>query len=72
MSSQINSYMLLLQKGGFILGAIFYLIFALIIVKQVSTMSKNINDKFNALLITFSYIHLIFSIILVFLTIVIL
>jgi len=43
------------------LGSLIYLIFALVVVKQVTSMSKNVYDKFNAVLIVFSYIHFLFS-----------
>jgi hypothetical protein len=72
MFPQINTYFLLLEKFAFVLGAFLYTIFALVIVKQTTMMSKNVSDKFNSILIIFSYLHLAFSIFLVFLTLVIL
>lgn len=72
MFPNFNLYLLLIQKSFFVLGAILYLIFSLVVVKQTSMMSRNVKDKFNSVLITFSYIHLAFSIFLVFLTLVIL
>jgi hypothetical protein len=42
------------------------------VVKQTTMMSKHVNDKFNTILITFAYLHVAFSIFLVFLTLVIL
>jgi len=72
MFPQINTYILLLEKLSFVLGAFLYLIFAIIVIKQTSMMSKNVYDKFNNILITFSYIHAAFSVFLVFLTLVIL
>ena len=72
MFPQINTYMLLVQKFSFVLGSILYLLFAFIVVKQTTMMSKNVNDKFNSILITFAYLHVAFSIFLVFLTLVIL
>jgi hypothetical protein len=62
--NNLQFYFLGITKVFFIIGAIFYIIFALIVVKQVTSMSKSVVDKLNPLLITFSYIHLIFSIIL--------
>ena len=67
---EFNHYLLLLSKFIFVLGSILYLIFALIIVKQVTMMSKNVNDKFNWVLIAFSYFHLAFSVLLVLLTLI--
>lgn len=72
MFPNFNLYLLLIQKSFFVLGAIMYFIFSLVVVKQTSMMSRNVKDKFNSVLITFSYIHLAFSIFLVFLTLVIL
>lgn len=72
MINQINQYLQLVGKASFILGAIFYLVFAVIVVKQVSTMSKNVYDKFNYILIIFSYLHLIFAGLFLFMTILIL
>jgi len=63
-------YFLLAQKLFFVACSILYFIFALIVVKQVTSMSKNVHDKFNPILISFSFIHLIFSGILFFLVIV--
>lgn len=68
MLTQINSYLLIVEKLSFILGAIIYVVFSLVVVKQVSSMSKNVHDKFNAILIVFSYLHLLFAIGLVLLT----
>jgi hypothetical protein len=59
-------------KMLFVLGALIYSIFALVVVKQTTTMTKNVNDKFNPVLIIFSYIHLVFSIFMILLTLFIL
>jgi len=72
MFPEINSLMLLAQKLFFVLGAIFYLFFSIVVVKQTTMMSKNVKDKFNAVLITFSYLHLGFSVFLILLTLLIL
>jgi hypothetical protein len=63
-------YFLMIQKIFFIALAIFYFIYALVVVKQVNSMSVNIKDKFNPILIAFSYIHLVFAALLIFLIIV--
>jgi hypothetical protein len=62
--------MLLAGKLFAILGTILYFIFSIVIVKQVTSMSSNVYDKFNAILIAFSYLHLLFSILLIILAIV--
>lgn len=72
MIPQINQYLQVLEKSSFVLGAVLYVIFAMVVVKQVGTMSKNVNDKFNSILIAFSYLHFAFAVFLVFLTLVIL
>ncbi|MCX6726259.1 MAG: hypothetical protein NTY75_00370 [Candidatus Shapirobacteria bacterium] len=72
MIPQINQYLQILEKSSFVLGAVLYVIFAMVVIKQVGTMSKNVNDKFNSVLITFSYVHFVFAVFLVFLTLVIL
>ena len=60
-----ENYFLLIIKIFFIIGSVLNIIFSFIVVKQVTSMSKNINDKFNFVLIVFSYIYLVLSIILV-------
>lgn len=72
MIADINNYLHLAEKIFVVLGTIIYLIFSGIIVKQTSTMSKNVDDKFNAVLIIFSYVHFLFSLLLVLLALVIL
>jgi hypothetical protein len=72
MLGSLNSYLNLALKISFTLGGLIYLIFAVIVVKQTAMMTKNVNDKFNPILVTISYLHLAFSLLLVFLTLVIL
>ena len=60
----INNYLFGTIKVFFIISSLLYSIFSLIVVKQVTSMSKNITDKFNLILIIFSYLHLLFSVIL--------
>lgn len=67
--SNLTPVFLIIQKIFFIACSLFYLIFALIVVKQVTSMSKNVKDKFNPILISFSFIHLIFSVFLIFIVI---
>ncbi len=61
----LENYFLSIIKIFFIIGSILNIIFSFIVVKQVTSMSKNINDKFNFVLIIFSYIYLVLSIILI-------
>ncbi|MDD4026565.1 MAG: hypothetical protein PHO75_00035 [Candidatus Shapirobacteria bacterium] len=58
----MEGYFFIFTKGFFILSSILYLVFALIVVKQVTSMSKSVTDKFNPILVIFSYLHLGFSI----------
>jgi hypothetical protein len=65
-------YIFLITKILAVIGSLIYVVFALVVVRQVATMSKNVSDKFNGILIAFSYIHLLAAILLVFLTLVVL
>ncbi|HBP50729.1 MAG: hypothetical protein US68_C0010G0018 [Candidatus Shapirobacteria bacterium GW2011_GWE1_38_10] len=67
MFPDFTNYLVLVEKIFGIVGSLIYLIFALVIVKQVNTMTRNVRDKFNGILIVFSYIHLVVAILLVFL-----
>jgi len=60
-----ENYFLIAIKIFFIVGSIINLIFSLIVVKQVSSMSQKIRDKFNYVLKIISYIYLVVSVILV-------
>lgn len=71
MIDQIDTYLLLAEKLFAVLGALIYFIFALVVVKQVTSMSNNIYDKFNSILIVFSYLHLAFSVFLIILTLIV-
>lgn len=72
MIGDLSSLFHLLEKFLGIAGSVIYLIFALVVVKQVNTMSKNVKDKFNSILNTISYIHMLGAILLVFLALTIL
>ncbi len=72
MNIDLNNLLLLAFKIFFVLGAIIYFIFSLVVVKQTTTMSKNVYDKFNSIIITFSYIHAIFAFFLIFVTYIVL
>jgi len=61
----LESYFFVFIKGFFIFSSLLYFVFALIVVKQVTSMSKSVTDKFNPILIIFSYLHLGFSIFLI-------
>ena len=72
MLGNLNSYFNLALKISFTLGGLIYLVFAVIVVKQTTMMTKNVNDKFNSILIAIAYLHLALSVLLVLLTLVIL
>jgi pilus assembly protein TadC len=61
----INNYFFVFIKILFILFAFINFIYSLIIAKQVNSMSKNITDTFNPILVIFSYIHITFSVVLI-------
>jgi Family of unknown function (DUF5657) len=72
MFANFDLYFRLAQKIFFILAAVIYLIFATVVVKQTAMMTHNVNDKYNSALVAISYLHLTSSILLVFLTLVLL
>lgn len=72
LKEQFQPYLFILEKYLAIFGTVIYFIFALIIVRQVISMSKHIQDKFNYVLIIFSWVHLAFSALLILITILIL
>lgn len=72
MLTNLQNYFRIFEKSAAVLGAVIYLFFAVIVVKQVSTMTNNVNDKFNYVLIVFAYLHLAFSLLLVLLVLLIL
>lgn len=61
----LENYFSIATKIFFILCSLLYFIFALIVVKQVTSMSKSVKDKYNQILIIFSFIHLLFSLLLI-------
>lgn len=68
MFNNMENYLILAEKIFGELGAIVYLVFAVVVVKQVGAMTKNVKDMFNGILVAISYLHLIFALLLVFLT----
>ncbi|MEK7528122.1 MAG: DUF5657 family protein [Patescibacteria group bacterium] len=60
----MGNLLMIVEKILATLGTIIYVVFALVIVKQVTTMSNHVKDKFNGVLIVFSYLHLLFSLVL--------
>jgi hypothetical protein len=68
MFGDFNGYLVLAEKIMALIGATIYIVFSLVIVKQVTTMSKNVSDMFNGILIVFSYLHLILALVLTVIT----
>ena len=64
-NNNLEFYFFGITKIFFVLFAFLYLAFALIVVKQVTSMSKSVSDKFNYILIIFSFLHLAFSVLLI-------
>ncbi|MFA7301488.1 MAG: DUF5657 family protein [Candidatus Shapirobacteria bacterium] len=62
MLPDLTNYFLILEKIFAFVGTGLYLIFAIVIVKQVSMMTKNVNDKFNGVVTFVAYVHLILAI----------
>ena len=48
----------MLFKDFFILGAIIYIVFAVVIVRQIAVMKKTISTSFSPVIQTLGYIHL--------------
>ena len=67
MFPDFNNYLGIVEKIFGVLGSLIYLIFSLVMVKQVGTMTKNVKDKFNSILVVISYVHLAAAVLLVFL-----
>jgi hypothetical protein len=63
--TDLNSFLLPVIKIFFIILSFLYLIFSIIVVHQVVTISKSVKDKFNQYLTIFSLIHLIFAVVLI-------
>ncbi|MDD2225338.1 MAG: hypothetical protein PHP97_04250 [Candidatus Shapirobacteria bacterium] len=64
-SNNLEFYLFGITKIFFVLFALLYFVFAIIVVKQVTSMSKSVSDKFNYILIIFSFLHLAFSVLLI-------
>ena len=65
-------YFLGIEKIFFVILSLLYVIFAIVVVRQVTSLSKEVGGKFNFILITISYINLIVSFFLIFLTLLVL
>lgn len=65
----LDGYLTIVEKIFALMGTGIYLIFAIVVVKQVSMMTKNVYDKFNGVVIFFSYVHLLLAIFLMLMSI---
>lgn len=70
MIPDLSGFLTFLGRLFAIVGTGLYLIFAIVIVKQVSMMTKNVYDKFNGVVILVSYLHLALAIFLMLMSIV--
>ncbi len=47
-----------LFKNCFILGAIIYIVFAVVVIRQIAVMKKTVSTSFSPVIQTLGYIHL--------------
>ena len=64
-NNNLEFYFLGVTKVFFVVFAVLYFIFALIVVRQVTAMSRSVSDKFNLVLVIFSFANLAFSVLLI-------
>lgn len=57
-ANNLNSLILALFQTFFILGGIFYIIFAIVVIRQITIMKKTLITTFNPVILTLGYIHL--------------
>ena len=70
MIPDFSGYLLILERIFAFVGTGLYLIFAIVVVKQVSMMTKNVKDKFNGVVIFFSYVHLALAVFLMLMSVI--
>lgn len=49
-------------KGFFIVGLVMYVLFSLVIVRQIKNMTEAIEDEFNGIISVFAWMHLLLAI----------
>ena len=54
----VNQLILNLFQDFFIIGGIFYIIFAVVVIRQIIVMKKTLITSFNPVILTLGYIHL--------------
>jgi hypothetical protein len=69
MIPDFDNFISIFLKIFTLIGLGVYFVFALIVVKQVSVMSQNIHDLYNSHLRIFSYLHFLFSVLIILLAI---
>ena len=72
MNFNFNNYFGIIEKIIAVSGSIIYFIYAIIVLKQVQSMSKKIFDVFNGFIKTIAFFHLLFAAFLIVLTILVL
>lgn len=70
MNLDIMPIFLIIQKIFFIACSLLYLVFSIIAFRQVTYMARDVKDKFNPVLISISFIQLIFAVFVLFLVII--
>lgn len=49
-------------KGFFIVGLVMYVLFSLVIVRQIKNMTEAVEDEYNGIISIFSWMHLLLAI----------
>jgi hypothetical protein len=57
-ASDLNSLILALFQCFFILGGFFYVIFAIVVIRQIVIMERTLLTSFNPIILILGYIHL--------------
>ena len=60
---EINDFMLVAVKYMFVIGGFIYLLFAYLVTKQISLMSRTISTTASAKNKTLGYVHLVVSVV---------
>lgn len=68
MNIDFANILLMAFKGFFVLGSVLYFVFSTVVIKQATSMSKNVSDKFNSVIIAFSFVHAAFAFLLILVT----
>lgn len=53
-----DQFVLTVFKNCFVAGSLLYIIFAVVVVRQIVVMKKTLITSFNPIILTFGYLHL--------------